>query len=58
MSIRASAFDALRVRYPTWQAVLDAPVAELAETIRSGGLASRRPLASTGFAGFLQTAVN
>jgi len=36
------AFDALRVRYPTWQAVLDAPTAELAETIRSGGLAQQK----------------
>lgn len=36
------AFAALRVRYPTWQAVLDAPVAELAETIRSGGLAQQK----------------
>ncbi len=36
------AFEALRARYPTWQAVLDAPVAELAETIRSGGLAQQK----------------
>jgi endonuclease III len=36
------AFDALRARYPTWQAILDAPTAELAETIRSGGLARRK----------------
>lgn len=36
------AFAALRARYPTWQAVLDAPAAELAETIRSGGLAQRK----------------
>ncbi len=36
------AFEALRTRYPTWQAVLDAPVEELAETIRSGGLAQRK----------------
>jgi len=36
------AFAALKARYPTWQAVLDAPVAELAETIRSGGLAQRK----------------
>lgn len=35
-------FAALKARYPTWQAVLDAPVAELAETIRSGGLADRK----------------
>lgn len=36
------AFEALRARYPAWQAVLDAPVAELAETIRSGGLAQQK----------------
>jgi endonuclease-3 len=36
------AFEALRARYPTWQAVLDAPTAELAETIRSGGLAQQK----------------
>lgn len=36
------AFQALKARYPTWQAVLDAPVAELAETIRSGGLAQQK----------------
>jgi endonuclease-3 len=36
------AFAALKARYPTWQAVLDAPVAELAETIRSGGLAQQK----------------
>lgn len=36
------AFAALRARYPDWQAVLDAPVEELAETIRSGGLAQQK----------------
>ncbi len=36
------AFAALKARYPSWQDVLDAPVAELAETIRSGGLAQRK----------------
>jgi endonuclease-3 len=36
------AFAALTARYPTWQAVLDAPVAELAETIRPGGLAQQK----------------
>ncbi len=36
------AFEALKARYPTWQAVLDAPVEELADTIRSGGLAQRK----------------
>lgn len=36
------AFAELKARYPTWQAVLDAPVGELAETIRSGGLARQK----------------
>ena len=36
------AFAMLKARYPTWQEVLDAPVEELAETIRSGGLAQRK----------------
>jgi len=36
------AFEALKARYPTWQAVLDAPVEELTETIRSGGLAQQK----------------
>jgi endonuclease-3 len=36
------AFAALKARYPTWQAVLSAPVEELAATIRSGGLAQRK----------------
>lgn len=36
------AFAALKARYSTWQDVLAAPVAELAETIRSGGLAQRK----------------
>ena len=36
------AFEALKARYPTWQGVLDAPVAELAETIRSGGLSQQK----------------
>jgi endonuclease-3 len=33
------AFTALRERYPTWQAVLEAPTDELVEVIRPGGLA-------------------
>ena len=33
------AFEALRARYKTWRAVLQADQAEVAETIRSGGLA-------------------
>jgi endonuclease-3 len=36
------AFDALKARYPSWQAVMDAPVNELAETIRSGGLSQQK----------------
>ena len=36
------AFEALKARHPAWQAVLDAPVAEPAETIRSGGLAQQK----------------
>jgi endonuclease-3 len=34
------AFDEMRARYPTWEEVRDAPVDELADTIRSGGLAN------------------
>jgi endonuclease-3 len=34
------AFAALRARYPSWQAVRAAPEEELADTIRSGGLAN------------------
>jgi endonuclease-3 len=33
------AFAALKAAYPDWESVRDAPVAELAETIRCGGLA-------------------
>lgn len=33
------AFEQLKARYPTWEAVVAAPTEELAETIRSGGLA-------------------
>lgn len=36
------AFQALKARYPTWEAVLEAPVEELAATIRSGGLAQQK----------------
>ncbi|MCS6918554.1 MAG: endonuclease III [Fimbriimonadales bacterium] len=36
------AYRLLRERYPTWQAVAHAPTAELAETIRSGGLANQK----------------
>jgi endonuclease-3 len=34
----ASAFASLRKKYKTWQKVLDAPLDEVAETIRHGGL--------------------
>ena len=36
------AFKALKARFPSWDAVMTAPVDELAETIRSGGLAQRK----------------
>jgi endonuclease-3 len=36
------AFAALQERYPTWQDVIDAPLEELADTIRSGGLANQK----------------
>jgi endonuclease III len=36
------AFDALRGAYPTWQAVVDAPTGEVADVIRSGGLANTK----------------
>ena len=36
------AFAALRARYPTWDRVLAAEPAELADTIRSGGLADTK----------------
>ena len=36
------AFESLQARYPTWEAVLAAPVDELAETIRSGGLSQQK----------------
>lgn len=35
-------FAALQKRYPTWDAVREAPTAELADTIRSGGLAQQK----------------
>ncbi len=34
------AFDSLRARLPTWEAVRDAEVSEIADAIRSGGLAT------------------
>lgn len=36
------AYDTLRRRFPTWEAVRDAPVAEVAEAIRCGGLADAK----------------
>lgn len=39
---RDRAFDALRLRYPTWQAVIDAPVDDLIETIKVAGLANQK----------------
>src|SRR5436305_14491594 len=34
------AFDEMRHRFPTWEEVRDAPTEEVAEAIRSGGLAN------------------
>lgn len=36
------AFQSLMHRYPSWQNVIDAPTEELADTIRSGGLANSK----------------
>jgi endonuclease III len=36
------AFEALRRAYPTWQAVIDAATADVADAIRSGGLANTK----------------
>jgi endonuclease-3 len=36
----ARAFASLRARFPTWQSVIDASLDEVAESIRSGGLAN------------------
>lgn len=36
------AYESLRARFPTWQQVADAPVAGVAEAIRSGGLAMQK----------------
>lgn len=36
------AFDRLKQRYPTWDAVMEAPVDALADTIRCGGLADSK----------------
>ena len=39
---RDRGFDALRQRYPDWQAVLDAPLEELIDTIRPAGLSRQK----------------
>jgi endonuclease III len=39
---RDVAYAALRERYPSWEEVRDAPVAELEEAIRPGGLAKQK----------------
>jgi endonuclease-3 len=39
---RDRGFDALKARYPTWEAVRDAPVDELIETIRPAGLSNQK----------------
>lgn len=39
---RDRAFNALRAKYPTWEAVRDAPTAGLVDTIRPAGLANQK----------------
>ncbi len=39
---RDKAFNALRARFPTWEAVRDAPVAEVVEAIRPAGLGNQK----------------
>jgi endonuclease-3 len=39
---RDMAFEALKARYPDWRAVMDAPEAEVIETIRPAGLANQK----------------
>lgn len=39
---RDRGFDALKARYPDWQAVMDAPLDELIDTIRPAGLANQK----------------
>ncbi|MFL5899741.1 MAG: endonuclease III domain-containing protein [Solirubrobacterales bacterium] len=39
---RDRAFAALRARFPTWEEVRDAPVGEIEEAIRSGGLGKQK----------------
>ena len=45
---RDRAFAALRERFPTWEEVRDAPVSELEEAIRPGGLAQAEGAADPG----------
>jgi len=40
--LRDRAFDALRVRYPTWEEVRDAPSSEIVKAIRVAGLAQQK----------------
>lgn len=39
---RDKAFDALKARFPTWEAVRDAPLTELQDAIRPAGLANQK----------------
>ncbi len=39
---RDKAFEALKARYPTWEAVRDAPLAAVQDTIRPAGLANQK----------------
>ena len=39
---RDRAFEALRLRYPDWEAVMNAPTIEVIETIRPAGLANQK----------------
>lgn len=39
---RDKAFNALRARFPTWEAVRDAPVADVVEAIRPAGLGNQK----------------
>lgn len=39
---RDRAYEALRARYPTWEAVRDAPAADVVDTIRLAGLANQK----------------
>lgn len=39
---RDKAFDLLRARFPTWEGVRDAPIADVVEAIRTAGLANQK----------------